>query len=591
MENNTPNQAPTDEQAVVQAESGAQTASDAQSAEDFSASSDTPPAAEAPAAQSAASAAVTKPTLYIPEKYEIERRDIVLSASLLVAAFLLVAAGFWSGLRVGYAFSFDLLLILIGVYLKKPGQNFGVFSAVCGVLAIALSPVFVLTSNGLVRVLSAAAAGALAVAAFAGEAGRPVPAGEMGPLMHILLPVGDAITNMSRSIRSLGSMSGKRSKNLSGALIGLVCAVPVLLVVVPLLISSDAAFEGMVSRFAADLGTRILQLGITLMITPFLIGLAFSLRKPDPPVESKLGFNGVDTVALSSFMAVLSLCYLCYMFSQLAYFFSAFSGFLPEKYSFSYAEYARRGFFELCVIAGINLAILFIMIILSKKKDNTPPAAIKGLGTFIGVFTLLLIATAISKMVMYIDNYGMTVLRLGTSVFMIFTAVVFIAMLLRLFIGKIRVLYTAIITAACLLVALGVCNINAVCARYNYEAFMDGRLDEIDVDYLYDLGDEGVPYLVKLAASDDGVISDDTFSGRAYTLVTIHCMQHYYTEEYFNSFHEALNSGFSGQKLKAPTASDRRYSKITEFNLPLSRAYGELEGYIERCITQQSADR
>lgn len=49
----------------------------------------------------------------------------------------------------------------------------------------------------------------------------------------------------------------------------------------------------------------------------------------------------------------------------------------------------------------------------------------------LSIFTLILIATAISKMVMYISVYGLTQLRFYTTWFMLLLAVIFVMIIVK----------------------------------------------------------------------------------------------------------------------------------------------------------------
>ena len=65
--------------------------------------------------------------------------------------------------------------------------------------------------------------------------------------------------------------------------------------------------------------------------------------------------------------------YLAYLFSQLAYFVGGFSGILPE--GFTRAEYARRGFFEMTCLAGVNLALMTFGVGKVRHSGRTPRVA------------------------------------------------------------------------------------------------------------------------------------------------------------------------------------------------------------------------
>lgn len=119
-------------------------------------------------------------------------------------------------------------------------------------------------------------------------------------------------------------------------------------------------------------------------------------------------------VTLNTFLGVVAFCYLLYLVSQLAYFFSAFEGILPEGYT--QAEYARRGFFEMSALCSINLLMVLVSIGQVRRNPEVPRLT-RFLCLFILVFSLVLAACSASKMGLYIGVYGLTRLRVLTSLF------------------------------------------------------------------------------------------------------------------------------------------------------------------------------
>ena len=75
--------------------------------------------------------------------------------------------------------------------------------------------------------------------------------------------------------------------------------------------------------------------------------------------ESGRVFRFVPDIAVLTFGVIVSAVYLLFIGLQARYLFSAFFGILPEAYT--YAQYARQGFFELCVIALLNASFLIAM--------------------------------------------------------------------------------------------------------------------------------------------------------------------------------------------------------------------------------------
>ena len=377
-------------------------------------------------------------------------------------------------------------------------------------LSVGVSIPFTFTSSGAVRFWSFVSVGILDLVWFVSIADDSAEKGDLGIFKNIFSPVFEgAIPNLPVSLRSLFSGREKGNKNFGKAILGIVLSLPVLIVVVPLLMSSDEAFSGMIEMLFGNLILTLVKLGLGLIISVFVISYCFTLKKEEPKEDLNNTFKGIENTVLVSFLSVISLCYLAYLFSQLAYFFSAFSGFLPENYKFTVSAYARRGFFEMTVIAAINFGLIFLSLLISRKKEGKSCISLRIICTFIGIFTLIIIATALSKMFLYISSFGMTRLRIQTSAFMVFLAVVFISLIIRLYLPKVRVIRTAFVTSAVVLIALGVGNVNSIVADYNYKAYKNGTLESVDIDAIYDLGHEGVPYLIKLAQDENSLVSDE----------------------------------------------------------------------------------
>ena len=115
---------------------------------------------------------------------------------------------------------------------------------------------------------------------------------------------------------------------------------------------------------------------------------------------------------------------------QAKYLFGAFWGALPE--GFSYSEYARQGFFELCRVAAINIVILLAANVMSRAQA-AENCLLRVCNTALSALTLLLLATAAAKMALYIAAYGLTVKRVLASVFLVWMACVFVCVILRQF--------------------------------------------------------------------------------------------------------------------------------------------------------------
>ncbi len=498
----------------------------------------------------------------IIKRFNLTKGDTAFAIFAVIASVFTAIYGIFGKFAFGYLLSLVFMLIVFTAYFAK-GAKLGFMTILSGLLSFANAAVFITTSNGSVRFFAFVISFLLSLTYLGGLAlGRAKGNRQsVGVFYSAISTVG----NIGISLKSLFASRNGGKKTFGKTLLGIVCALPVLLIVVPLLVKSDVAFEGLVNRLFANTFSTFLKANIGLALALFVIAYGFSLRFGKVAKIGKPKFKGMENVYIISFLSSIALCYLLYLFSQLAYFFSAFKGFLPDG-EITYAEYARKGFFEMCAIAVINLIIVFVSLLLAKKQKGKVCFGVKAVATFISLFTLIIIATAISKMVLYIDAYGMTVKRLTTSAFMVFLGIVFISLAFKVYCRRINVIKTALATAGIIVLILGVFNVNTVCAEYNYQAYINSKLETIDIDALYELGDEGVPYLTKFAYAKDTELAEQAKRH----LAKIYC------EEYF----EDINwlEGFTLDDLKA----NQKNSEFYRFSLPRKKAYDALYKFIEK---------
>ena len=129
------------------------------------------------------------------------------------------------------------------------------------------------------------------------------------------------IGNIGVSIRSLLSGSDGKKKSIGKVLLGLLCAVPVLIIVVPLLLKSDDAFSGMMSNIFNNSGNGfiiVLKSLFGVLISLFVIAYGLSLKAGRFSIPKETKQISVDNVCIISFLSAIAACYLLYLFSQKA---------------------------------------------------------------------------------------------------------------------------------------------------------------------------------------------------------------------------------------------------------------------------------
>ena len=157
----------------------------------------------------------------------------------------------------------------------------------------------------------------------------------------------------------------------------------------------------------------------------------------------------------------------------------------------------------MCAIVAINLGLIVLALGLVRKEGARVPGPVKGLALFLCLFSLILVATALSKMVLYMGSFGLTRLRVLTSVFMVYLAVIVIAVALGLFVKRIPAAKLAVTLGALVLICLSLANVDGLVARYNVNAWKTGKLDSLDMNTICWLGDGAVPVLRELSRDPD----------------------------------------------------------------------------------------
>ncbi|WP_138295520.1 DUF4173 domain-containing protein [Clostridium sp. BSD2780061688st1 E8] len=449
------------------------------------------------------------------------KRDGVFVIAFLACAYLIVDFFLWSGFALGATVAYGVLFLVTSAYLTDRKIRPQPFPAFCGAASLAAAAVFTVNHDVGMNVLLLLMIDLLYAIFICGAAGRLsywTGSYFLGvdlcknliavPLAHLAEPL--------KAVLGLWRRDGGKGREVK-VLLGLVLALPVVAITVPLLIQSDAAFQGLMEGLAENLGELMIKVVLAVLLGIYIAAVLCMLHRragerSQPGVTVREGrFRVMDGTVASVFLGAISVFYLVYLLSQLAYFFSAFAGILPEGYAFTPSEYARRGFFEMVMIALINGGVLSLSCILVKRnaKDEIP-APVKGLSFFIALFTLLLTATAFSKMVLYIQLMGMTRLRVLTSIFMVMLAIAILALIVRLFFRRFPYMRVIIVGCSLMLLCCAYADVDTMIAKNNIAAYRAGTLEQLDVLYLGRLSAATVPQLEALLEDENAAVRDDT---------------------------------------------------------------------------------
>ncbi len=165
---------------------------------------------------------------------------------------------------------------------------------------------------------------------------------------------------------------------------------------------------------------------------------------------------------------------------------------------FTYAEYARRGFGELVVVALISLGLILVLHTLGRRETPARQRGFTALSGLLIVLVLVILASAWQRLSLYEQAYGFTRLRTYAHLFIPWLGLALLVVLAFLLTHQMRrVAAAALLWGLGFGLLVGVWNVDAWVARQNVERAVSGQ--ELDGDYLQTLSADAVPELIRQA--------------------------------------------------------------------------------------------
>lgn len=467
----------------------------------------------------------------------LDKKDFTFVLLYLLASFCMVCFGIFGGFHLGFTIAYIVLFAITTAYLCNKEAKPKLFPIICGVLSVAGSVTFALFSDSLINfIMLVLMLGLYSVYTLGLSASFNHKTGSYKMLLDLL---SDYFSKPFKAIPAViggAKVSAGRNKRSFSALIGVLVSVPFIIIIGALLVRSDVAFESLVTKLFKNIGIYLAELLLAIVILPYLYSNSFAKRHRISKSDSITSDSkkGIPSSACISFLAMISVLYVVYLFSQLAYFFSAFKGILPADYHHTASAFARRGFFEMFAICAINIVLISIASAIGNKRT----LAQKLLSCFISLFSVLLIITALQKMKLNVSIYGLSRNRLMVSVFMIMMLIVIAFFIIHIFAPKISYMQPIIVVCSAMFIALSFANIDARIPEYNIKQYEAGAIASVDIDNLANLGDSAVPYIVDLSSNSKSAVTRHKAAIKCAELM----QDKYY--EYFDPSIDAENKDF-----------------------------------------------
>jgi len=275
---------------------------------------------------------------------------------------------------------------------------------------------------------------------------------------------------------------------------GLSLAVPLLVVLGVLLASSDVLFAH-VFDFVPDVNETVAHI---VLIGLGAWGMAALLRvsAATPPVSVPQRFPLLGAVEATIVLASVIVLFGGFAVTQVV----ALAGggrHVVETAGLTYAEYARSGFFQLVAVAAIALAVVLTLDAFTGSPTGRTRRRLVLLSEVVVGLTLVVVASALRRLDLYENAYGLTMLRLYAGVFVGWVGVSLVLLGAWIVRSRDRAWFPAAAVAAGLaaVLVLNVANPEAVVVRRNVA--LARQTGKFDTSYLTWLSDDAVPELAR----------------------------------------------------------------------------------------------
>ncbi|MFJ9964940.1 DUF4153 domain-containing protein [Streptomyces avermitilis] len=409
-----------------------------------------------------------------------------------------LATGVLSMLFLGDGLAVNLLFVAIPAALaahfaaQAAGRRTRAWTLVWSVGSLALLAVPALRDAdwpSFLAVVTAVALGSLAL-----HGGRTWPAVLLGPIGVF----NSVFTGAVWGWRGLRERAGSGNGRVGPVLRALVVAAVLLVVFGALFAGADAAFADLLGDLVPDASVSggpwhglLFVLGVV-----WALAAAHTAAAParwDRAVIPEGRERGRVEWALP--LVVLAVLFAVFNAVQLAVLFGGYDAVL-KKTGQTYAEYARQGFWQLLLVTLLTLLVIVVALRWAPRDGSRDRTLVRGVLGTLCALALVVVASAVRRMDMYVEAYGLTRLRISVLAAELWLGLV-IVLILAAGVWGARWLPRAVAaSAAAGVLVFGFASPDGLIAERNVQRYEE--TGKFDLDYARDLSADAVPALDEL---------------------------------------------------------------------------------------------
>ena len=196
-----------------------------------------------------------------------------------------------------------------------------------------------------------------------------------------------------------------------------------------------------------------------------------------------------DDFTIKMILTSLNIIYLVFCIIQIK------SLFL-RNVSINYADYARKGFFQLMIVSAINLVTILIAKYFNKNSE-TKKIYINTMSILMILFTFIILLSSAYRMYLYESAYGYTMLRLLVYCSLFTEAIMLIPTIVYIIDKPINLVKTYFTIITVVYICMNLANFEKIIAKRNIDRYFE--TGKLDMEYLENAtGSDAVAEIVRV---------------------------------------------------------------------------------------------
>lgn len=326
----------------------------------------------------------------------------------------------------------------------------------------------------------------------------------------IITSITSAIAKFPLPFRWVLELNNKNAPVIKRLALAFAIAVPCAVLLIIVLANADMVFslkaECFISHASGFINPNtLLKIVFGIIAGLFLFGTLCSSNSSSPYKDPAAPRFKGDLIIINTLLVTILVVYTTFVIIQFKYLFAGST--LPT--GLTYTEYARKGFFELLTLTGVNIASILAVIKLTKLCSGKWLSITKLLCHYLCAVTIVLLISSFYRMLLYTGDDGLTRLRFFVMGFLFFEAIGLVITFIYIAKPKFNIALVYTVIALTYYVLLNVVPADNIIAKNQIDKYLKGERN--DIEYVFTLSADAAPAIKYLIDNTD----DEVIKSRA----------------------------------------------------------------------------